>query len=121
MSQARDQRDVRRQLGKFYTPEPLEERIVATLNLRDGMRVLEPSCGDGSFVVAIQNRANASGFTVWIDAVDIEPSAVDVCQTRAGSHTAVAKADFFEWSPNGPLTPLTRTLYWSRVRPEYLL
>lgn len=43
--------------GFFETPEPLAEELVAAADIRDGMRVLEPSAGRGRIVRAIQKRA----------------------------------------------------------------
>lgn len=118
MSEARKRREARRQLGSFYTPEPLASKIVAGLALRDGMRVLEPSCGDGSFVRALGRRASELKITISVEAVDVDAAAVEAC--RASNPGAQVHAcDFFQWSPYGVISRVSRAIYFSSVRPEF--
>lgn len=56
MVEAKAQRERRRQLGQWMTPRPLAERLVADLTLAKESRVLEPSFGDGSFLVPLIRR-----------------------------------------------------------------
>lgn len=53
MSVAKNQRSPKRQLGQFLTPQPLAQQLVDTLNLRVNDRVLEPSMGDGAFIIPL--------------------------------------------------------------------
>lgn len=49
-------RPVKRQRGQFMTPAALAERLVDELVLEPGMRVLEPSFGEGSFLLPLIER-----------------------------------------------------------------
>lgn len=53
MAETKAHRSQRRQLGQFMTPTPLAERIVSQLSLSAESRVLEPSFGDGSFLLPL--------------------------------------------------------------------
>jgi len=56
LAKAKASRSQRRQLGQFMTPAPLAERIVSRLHLTASSRVLEPSFGDGSFLIPVIRR-----------------------------------------------------------------
>jgi hypothetical protein len=56
MSQTRTNRDRKRQLGQFYTPAPLARRCVEDLPLTLESTVLEPSAGNGAFVLPLLER-----------------------------------------------------------------
>ena len=56
MAEIKARRSQRRQLGQFMTPAPLANRIVAGLRLTAESRVLEPSFGDGSFLLPLIRR-----------------------------------------------------------------
>ena len=56
MSVTKLQRHKKRQLGQFLTPTPLAMGIVNGLSLKKEHRVLEPSMGDGSFVIPLIER-----------------------------------------------------------------
>ncbi len=53
MSVAKTQRAQKRQLGQFLTPQPLAQQLVDTLSLSINDRVLEPSMGDGAFIIPL--------------------------------------------------------------------
>ncbi|MBM4458103.1 MAG: hypothetical protein FJ011_10120 [Chloroflexi bacterium] len=53
MSTAKAKREKKRQLGQFLTPAPVARRLVHDLSFTQDDRVLEPSMGDGSFVLPI--------------------------------------------------------------------
>ena len=55
------EREYKRQLGQFMTPEPLAREIVSGIELKGCKRILEPSCGDGSFLSAISSRIIEDG------------------------------------------------------------
>lgn len=50
------ERERKRQRGQYMTPRPLARRIVSDLAVENAARILEPSCGDGSFLAAIVDR-----------------------------------------------------------------
>lgn len=56
MSQTKTARVEKRQLGQFYTPPALARRLVADLPLTPQSTVLEPSAGDGAFVLPLIER-----------------------------------------------------------------
>lgn len=56
MRQRKLERCQKRQRGQFMTPRRLARDIVQTLDLGNIRRVLEPSCGDGSFLGALLDR-----------------------------------------------------------------
>ncbi len=53
MSQTKTLRDKKRQLGQFLTPRPLAERLTAGLTLTRDSIILEPSFGDGAFLLPL--------------------------------------------------------------------
>ncbi|HVC34845.1 MAG TPA: N-6 DNA methylase [Chloroflexota bacterium] len=53
MSQTKTRRPKKRQLGQFMTPESLATRLVKQLGVSTATRVLEPSFGDGSFILPL--------------------------------------------------------------------
>ncbi len=53
MSQTKTRRPSKRQLGQFMTPSPLATTLVESLVVSSDTRVLEPSFGDGSFILAL--------------------------------------------------------------------
>lgn len=56
MSQTKTERVKKRQLGQFYTPPGLARRLVEELPLTPDSAVLEPSAGNGSFVLPLLDR-----------------------------------------------------------------
>ncbi|GAB4283501.1 MAG: hypothetical protein Kow0029_29690 [Candidatus Rifleibacteriota bacterium] len=77
----------RRNSGQFYTPESFSKQIVAAANPPLGGEVLDPACGDGSFLMAAAqmlqskkpgNRLNLDRFTGY----DIDNKALLVSLAR---------------------------------------
>lgn len=56
MSQTKTARTEKRQLGQFYTPAALARRLVDTAPISPQSTVLEPSAGDGAFVLPLIER-----------------------------------------------------------------
>lgn len=56
MAETKLKRAKKRQLGQFMTPRRQASSIVQSIEFQEGSRVLEPSFGDGSFLVAIIER-----------------------------------------------------------------
>jgi SAM-dependent methyltransferase len=73
----------RKQRGAWYTPSHLVDLVadaaVAGWASRGdaAVRIVDPSCGDGRFLVAAAERLCAGGATVEAVGVDIDPDAVD--------------------------------------------
>src|SRR3990167_3726743 len=56
MSVTKLQREKKRQMGQFLTPPELASRIVDEISFSQEDRVLEPSMGDGSFIIPLIER-----------------------------------------------------------------
>lgn len=79
--------------GGYYTPPALAEVLARWAIVTEGSRVLEPSAGDGSFVVA----ARAVGKQSRITAVELFPNEAAKIRARSGLETTVITGDFFAW------------------------
>lgn len=53
MSKAKLKRENKRQLGQYFTPTEIAQKIVDQLPLKADSVVLEPSAGDGAFVLPL--------------------------------------------------------------------
>lgn len=53
MNKSKNLRSNKKQLGQFMTPQELSTKIVSRLKLDKNSKILEPSFGDGSFIIAI--------------------------------------------------------------------
>ena len=80
--------ETRHDLGEYYTPDWLCERIVRALKIAPGQRVLDPACGSGSFLRAVAERKisqnpdiSAADLTDEIAGFDIHPVAVQTAKT----------------------------------------
>lgn len=96
----------RKQRGDFPTPAELVDQVVdqALGTVRSGqtLRVLDPACGDGRFLVAAGRRIKAFGGEPELWGVDVHPAAVAVARrqlARAGLPGRVLLADALtrEW------------------------
>ena len=92
---------MRKNLGDFQTPIPLANEVVSLLQRRLGPfeRVLEPTCGSGSFVRALTNSA-APPSEVW--ALEIQDHYLEEVRALARSSPPgcvhVQPADIFRFS-----------------------
>jgi SAM-dependent methyltransferase len=77
----------RKELGAWYTPHDLVERVVAMTLRPTDRTVVDPACGDGRFLTACR-RMTTTG-------VDVDPSAV-VCARAAVPSAEVLCADALE-------------------------
>jgi SAM-dependent methyltransferase len=72
----------RKLLGAWYTPPELIDRVVS--HVLDGfvcprdrpVRVLDPACGDGRFLIEIGRRLRQRGVAVELTGCDIDPAAL---------------------------------------------
>lgn len=87
-------RSQRKERDAYYTPVGLAHGIAKIAGLRNGCRVLEPSCGDGRFVGAVSRVARDCQMT----AVDLDAAAPGLQMDIFGweSFEAVV-ADFLAW------------------------
>ncbi len=111
MSIAKRERERRRQLGQWFTPEHVARAVVDRLPLRAESFVLEPSFGDGSFVFEALRRVAELGADphVWARArlfgTELDRAAHAACRERWSERcrgpfpAALQQGDFFRWSP----------------------
>lgn len=88
----------KKSLGSFYTSEPIVRLLVSWGMRRPHEVVMDPSCGDGRFLIA----AAASGATETVG-VDIDPAAIaraNEALSRTSRPFRVIESDFFEILPD---------------------
>ena len=80
--------DTRRSLGEYYTPDWLCERIVNEFEFKPSDKILDPSCGSGSFLRAIIHRMkvsnpemNSAELNNAVFGIDIHPLSVQIAKT----------------------------------------
>ena len=120
MSQTKTKRTAKRQLGQFLTPPPIARAIVERLELTRDSRVLEPSFGEGSFLIPLIERflafydgtikarlTEVLTRNVW--GIEIDPAMFSACleAIRAKwnfvpTHHNLVCADFFRWEMDAP-------------------
>ena len=49
-------REERKALGQFYTPEPLISFIIKRIPLSEQLKILDPACGSGGFLIQIYDK-----------------------------------------------------------------
>lgn len=76
--------DGRKLRGGYYTPPELARFLVTWGVTRDTRHILEPSCGDGNFVLALLSRLeHSSAPPASITAVELMPEELASAQMRA--------------------------------------
>lgn len=84
-----------KKIGSFFTPKALARSIVSYIgnNLANlgtrGLSILEPSVGDGAFLRAIAQTEGIATRIKSIDAVDIEQTFINKCQSIQFSTTEI--------------------------------
>lgn len=80
--------DTRHALGEYYTPDWLCERIVQEFNFKPTDKILDPSCGSGSFLRAAIHRLKEQNPGIQpaqinncIYGIDIHPLSVQIAKT----------------------------------------
>ena len=100
-------RDDRRARGAWYTPAPLVahvldqslDPVLASRSSADGLRVLDPACGDGRFLVAAAARiARRFGLSERAAArccygIELDPATARVAEEALGALATVTLAD----------------------------
>lgn len=83
--------------GQFFTPRPLVELMTDMAEVRPGDRVLDPTCGSGTFLVVAQNRG------AEVEGIEVDPELVALCRLNLALHGAdprsVRQADLFRDRP----------------------
>jgi hypothetical protein len=80
--------DTRHALGEYYTPDWLCERVVAEFEFKPTDKILDPSCGSGSFLRAVigrirklRPRVKVEDLNAQIYGIDIHPLSVQIAKT----------------------------------------
>ena len=80
--------DTRHSLGEYYTPDWLCERIVQEFDFKPDDKILDPSCGSGSFLRAAIHRLRQLNQEISVEQVnnavngiDIHPLSVQIAKT----------------------------------------
>ncbi|MDX6272356.1 MAG: hypothetical protein QOD28_3579 [Acidobacteriota bacterium] len=80
--------DTRHALGEYYTPDWLCERIVSEFDFKQSDKILDPSCGSGSFLRAtiarirkLHPRVKVEDLNEQIYGIDIHPLSVQIAKT----------------------------------------
>ncbi|MEY5133812.1 MAG: hypothetical protein RLZZ198_1816 [Bacteroidota bacterium] len=80
--------DTRHALGEYYTPDWLCERVVGEFNFKVSDKILDPSCGSGSFLRAsihrlkeLNPKITSEEINNCIYGIDIHPLSVQIAKT----------------------------------------
>lgn len=80
--------DTRHSLGEYYTPDWLCERVLQEFKFKEGEKILDPSCGSGSFIRAIIHKIKADNENIDVNTlsqmvygIDIHPLSVQIAKT----------------------------------------
>ncbi|MGI8656186.1 MAG: N-6 DNA methylase [Pyrinomonadaceae bacterium] len=80
--------DTRKSLGEYYTPDWLCERVVSEFTFKATDRILDPSCGSGSFLRVAADRIKKLDPNVKVEdlneqlyGIDIHPLSVQIAKT----------------------------------------
>ena len=124
MSIARDERVSKRQLGQFLTPIDVARRVLADVPVRAEDKVLEPSFGLGSFIVAYAEMLESKGVDVshWakenLFGCEIDHDTFEACKQewRYGDFPkGLLECDFFRFE----MPSYSRREYESLQNPKY--
>ncbi len=80
--------DTRHALGEYYTPDWLCQKVVAELPIKQNQKVLDPSCGSGSFLRTVVDKLKAENPAITAEqlatqvyGIDIHPLSVQIAKT----------------------------------------
>lgn len=97
----------RKRLGSWYTPPALIERILDGVVTADwvqrrgsALRVIDPACGDGRFLAAVDARARALGGRCTLVGTDVDGDAVRAARAQV-PHARIEHADALIDRPSG--------------------
>jgi hypothetical protein len=78
-------RSAQQEYAAFFTPPDIAGRLVAHVRFESGMRILEPSAGQGALIDMLLSAAS----DLMIDAVELQPKNVAVLREKYGAHPSV--------------------------------
>ncbi len=96
---ARRERPEPKALGAFYTEESIAHRLVGWAIRNPGETILDPSCGDGAFLVAASERLACLGSNSFrLHGVDVSEDALRQSRQRVRNARLIL-SDFFQIAP----------------------
>jgi adenine-specific DNA-methyltransferase len=108
MTTVLDTADLRKARGAFFTPEPISQRMVEWAVTSASDRVLEPSCGEASFLLAagarLRNLGAGPGANQLVG-VELHEASADnalALLADAGYRAEITVSDFFQADVGGP-------------------
>jgi len=66
--------------GQYFTPRPLVELMADLAGVRPSERVLDPTCGSGTFMIVALSRG------ADVDGIEIDPELVALCRLNLALH-----------------------------------
>jgi len=108
------------EFGQFFTPAPLARLVLTLTELRPGDRVLDPTCGAGTFLTL----AADAGAEVW--GIEVDPELAALCRLNLALHgvppNRVRRADVFAHPPEDTFDAILANPPFSLpiTRPEVL-
>lgn len=92
--------EVRARLGQFFTPRLLVDRICSWAIRAPRDRVIDPTCGEGDFLVGAVDRLITLGAKrPDVHGIDVDPRVLAVARRR-GPEACVREADFLSCPPD---------------------
>ncbi len=90
----------RARLGQFFTPRALVERICAWAIRTPLDHVIDPTCGEGDFLLGAVGRLRGLGASKpVVHGVDVDLGVLTVARERAGPEALLRHADFLACDP----------------------
>lgn len=88
---------VARDLQFYRTPEAVADELVSRADLRDGARILEPSCGDGAILDALRRYATKNRISLRASGVEYDAARAEVARAKG---FGVLTANFLQVQPD---------------------
>lgn len=123
MSQAKAQRETKRQLGQFLTPPAIAKAIVDTLPIQLNDTVLEPSFGTGAFLFALRDKLvrtfSVETIAYWartqVEGCELDAKAYATFRARWGETERCVQGDFFRFR----MPAYNKHRYFAEITPRY--
>jgi hypothetical protein len=89
---------VSKDLQFYRTPDAVADRLIARAGIRSGMRILEPSCGDGALLDAVRRYAAKERIDdLRATGIEVDPSRAEATRAKGfGVHVG----NFLQTQPN---------------------
>jgi len=84
--------------GGYYTPADISDYLTRWVMQGETTSVLEPSCGDGSFLRAFANAEHPMLQRITAIELDADEAALAALETIEGTDTHVINTDFLSWA-----------------------